>query len=297
MSVNLQNHFVQQYGTNISLLLQQPGGKLRDKVSIGSYVGESASPVDQFGAVSSSEVTTRFAPMPRTDVDTYRRWIDPTSYHLNQMIDSFDRLRMITDPSSVYVQNAVNDYNRKVDEKIINAFFATAKTGKTGTGTTIFTAANEIDVLVGGNNSRLNIAKLKAMRELMMSQHVDFEMEEVYVGITAKDYSSLMNDPQFVHSDYNGGRDTLASGRLPQYLGFNLVQSELFETLLAGTNEVTLPVWCKSGMHLGMWSEMQNSVSTRNDIVGEPWQLYTKFTIGATRIEENKVYSIESYRP
>lgn len=49
MSVNIPNHYVQQYSSNQALLLQQKGSKLRDKVTIGSYVGEQASPVDQFG--------------------------------------------------------------------------------------------------------------------------------------------------------------------------------------------------------------------------------------------------------
>lgn len=296
MSVNLQNHFVQQYGVNQALLLAVRGGKLRDKVTVSTYVGEQASPVDQYGSVRSEEVTTRFADMPRMDVDTYRRWVTPRSFHLNQMVDSFDQLRLITDPKHIFVENAVRDYMLTTDQMIIEAFFASAKTGKTGSGSTAFTSANEVDVAVGGAQSKLNIAKLKAMRELMMANHVDFEMEEVYVGCTAADYTSLMSDPQFIHADYNGGRDTLASGRLPQYLGFNLVQSEQFETLLAGTNEVTLPVWCKSGMHLGEWGGFKNSASIRNDIISEPWQVYTSYTVGATRLEEDKVYAIESYR-
>jgi hypothetical protein len=49
-------------------------------------------------------------------------------------------------------------------------------------------------------------------------------------------------------------------------------------------------------MHLGLWNDMKNSVSQRNDLQGEPWQVYTTMTAGATRIEEDKVYAIESYR-
>ena len=71
---------------------------------------------------------------------------------------------------------------------------------------------------------------------------------------------------------------------------------QLVETVCAGTNEVTLPVWCRSGMHLGIWGDVKNSVSQRRDLQGEPWQLYTTMTIGATRLEEDKVYAIESYR-
>jgi hypothetical protein len=41
---------------------------------------------------------------------------------------------------------------------------------------------------------------------------------------------------------------------------------------------------------------MQHTVSQRNDLRSIPWQLYTIMTAGSTRLEEDKVYAIESYR-
>jgi hypothetical protein len=49
-------------------------------------------------------------------------------------------------------------------------------------------------------------------------------------------------------------------------------------------------------MHLGMWQDIQTSVSKRNDLQGEPWQLYVTGAFGATRLDEAKVFNIESYR-
>ena len=68
------------------------------------------------------------------------------------------------------------------------------------------------------------------------------------------------------------------------------------ETVAAGTNEVNVPVWAMSGMHLGVWNDMQASISVRHDIQGEPYQAYVKQSLGATRIDEKKVFNIESYR-
>jgi hypothetical protein len=150
-------------------------------------------------------------------------------------------------------------------------------------------------VAVGGANSKLNVAKIKALRELMMSKHIDFDMEECFIGITAADHASLLNEIQVVSTDFNS-RPVLVDGKITQFLGFNLVHCELIETALAGTNEVTLPAWVKSGMYLGLWNDINNSVSRRHDLQGEPWQVYTKMTAGATRLEENKVFAIESYR-
>lgn len=296
MSTNLPEHFIQQYSTNVQLLLQQRGGKLRSAVMGGSHVGKQASPVDQYGSIEMQPVTSRFAPMGRVDVDVDRRWVFPSDFDLPQLIDSFDKLRLITDPSNVYVQNAAQAAGRQFDKLIISAFTGTAKTGETGSTSTSFTAANEVDVATGGANSKLNVAKIKAVKELMMANYVDFEMEEVFIGITAADHASLLNEIQVISSDFNGGTPVLQAGRIDSFLGFKFIHTELIETMLAGTNEVTLPVWVKSGMYLGLWDDMTNSISQRNDLQGEPWQVYTKMTAGATRLEEDKVYAIESYR-
>lgn len=296
MSVNIPTHFVQQYSTNIALLLQQKGSKLRGAVTTGSHVGKAASPVDQIGKVEMQPIGNRFSPMSRVDAPTDRRWVYPSDFDLPQLIDSFDKLRLITDPSSAYVTNAVMAAGRQFDKLICAAFTGTAKTGETGGTSTSFTAANEVDVAVGGANSKLNVAKIKAVKELMMSKHIDFDTEEAYIGITAADHASLLNEIQIISSDFNGGMPVLQNGKVTSFLGFNFIHCETIETALAGTNEVTLPVWVKSGMYLGLWDDIKNSVSVRNDLQGEPWQLYTKMTAGATRLEEDRVFAIESYR-
>ena len=297
MSANVPNWYVQQYSTNIDLLLQQMGSKLAAAVSTGSYVGTSASPVDQVGLIEMQAVTSRFAPMPRVDAALSRRWVSPSDWDLPQLIDSFDKLRLLTDPGSSYVKAAVLAAGRQKDRLIIEAFTAAAKTGVAGAGSTIFTAANEVDVAVGGANSRLNVAKLKAVKELMRAQYVDFDNDPVYVGLTAKDESNLMDDIQMVSSDFNK-RDipVLQDGKLINFLGMNFIYCELIEAVAAGTNEVDVPVWAKSGMHLGIWNDIYTSISVRNDLQSEPWQAYVKMSMGATRLEENKVYNIESYR-
>lgn len=297
MSVNLPNWNVRQYSTNVNLLLQQKGSKLRGAVSEGSYVGEQASPVDQVGSIEAQEVTSRFAPMGRIDAPLDRRWVFPSDFDLPQMVDKFDKLRLISDPESTYVTNAVYALGRKMDAKIIAAFTAAAKTGVQGAGTTNFTSANEVDVAVGGSNTRINVAKIRAVRELMKANHVDFDMEELFIGITAKDDAALLNEIEIISKEFKGGdAPVLKDGKLDTFLGFKFLHCELIETVLAGTNEVTLPVWVKSGMHLGIWGEIATNVSQRNDIQGEPFQVYAKGTFGATRLDEKKVYAIESYR-
>ncbi len=297
MSANIPGHYAESFGTNVQLLLQIKGSKLRSAVTIGNYVGSQASVVDQIGSVEAQPVTSRFAPMGRVDATVDRRWVFPLDYDLPQLIDSFDKLRLITDPESMYVTNATYALGRKQDAAIIAAFLGTAKTGVNGATSTSFTTGNEIDVAVGGTNSRLNVQKLIAVKELAMANSIDLDNDPLYCAITAKDHSQLLQEVQIISSDFNGGdRPVLKDGRVQSFLGINFIHCELLETAAAGTNEVNIPVWAKSGMHLGLWQDITASVSKRNDLQGEPFQAYVKATFGATRVEEKKVFNIESYR-
>lgn len=297
MSVNLPSHYVREYSTNLELLLQQKGSKLRGAVTVGNYVGDQASPVDQIDKVEMQAVTTRFAPMGRVDAAVDRRWVFPSDFDLPQLIDKFDKLRLLTDPESSYVTNAVMAAGRQIDKLIIAAFTGTAKTGVNGATSTAFDTNNEIDVAVGGSNSRLNVAKLHAVRELILSKHINPQEDPIYVGITAKDDSALLKEIEIIGKDFKSGdAPVLRDGKLDRFLGMNFIHCELLETAAAGTNEVNIPVWAMSGMHLGIWGDIQTSISQRNDIQGEPWQAYVKMTMGATRLDEDKVFNIESYR-
>ena len=141
MSVNIPDHFVEQFTTNVGHLLQTIGGKMRPYVDEGSHTGESAVAIDQFGAVEMQEVTSRFAPMGRVDMAVDRVWVYPTDYDLPQMIDTFDKARLLLDPTGMYTQAAVKAHMRKIDTIIFDAFFADAKTGKSGGTTTAFDTA------------------------------------------------------------------------------------------------------------------------------------------------------------
>lgn len=297
MSINIPAWFARSYATNVSLKLQIMGSMLRPYVTEGSYVGEAAQVVDQIGAVEMQPVTQRFAPMGRVDAPLDSRWVFPQDWDLPQLFDKFDKLRTIVDEESPSVQNAVLAAGRQLDRIILRAFTANAKTGVNGGTTTSVVAGNEVDVAVGGANSKLNVAKLLEAKRLMRANYVNLESEQVYAILTAADEAALLQEIQIISSDFNGNdKPVLQDGRITRFLGINFIYCELAETILAGTNEVNVPVWVKSGMHLGIWNDITTSTSVRNDLQGEPFQAYLKLTAGATRIEENKVYNIESYR-
>lgn len=291
MSVNLPTHYVQQFASNIQLLLQQRGTKLRNYVTIGTYVGKQGSPVDQIGAVEMQEVTSRFAPITRTDASTDRRWVFPTDYDLAQLIDTFDKLRLLLDPSSAYVQNGTFAAGRKQDQIILAACFADAKTGETGSTTTSFPAAQQVAVNFGAaSNTGLTVAKMRETKRLLMAAEVDFDMETPVMVVTAKQHDNLLAEAQVVSTEFNE-RPVLVDGRVTRFLGIDIVHSEKLNVDGSGYRRV--PVWVKSGMHLGLWNDVATDISQRKDLKGLPWQAYVTLTAGATRTEEKKVVEIK----
>lgn len=290
MSVNIPNHFAQSYATNVELLLQQKDSRLRSLVTQGQYIGEQASPVDQIDSVEMQSVSGRFEAMPRVDADTARRWVQPLDFDLPQLIDSFDKLRLLTDPNSVYVQNAVSAAKRKMDDVIIDAFFGSAKTGKTGSASTAFPSGQQVVVNQGASgNTGLTVAKLREARRLLRAAEVDLDMDPITCVITSKQEDNLLAEAQVISLDFND-RPVLADGKLKSFLGMNFVHSERLDTNSSSQRRV--PVFAKSGMHLGIWNDITTDISQRKDLRGLPFQAYVYMTVGSTRLEEEKVVEI-----
>lgn len=285
MSQNIPTHYVQQFSTNVALLLQQKGSKLRGLVRSGSHVGKQASPVDQFGAITAQRVTSRFQPMGRVDAPTDRRWVFPVDYDLPQLLDSFDKLRLLTDPQSSYVENATYAMGRAMDDEIISALFGDAKTGEAGGTTTSFPASQQVAAGAAG----LTVAKLRAAKKILMANEVDLENDPLYCLVTAKQADDLLAETQVISRDYND-KMVMVNGKVQSYLGINFVHCERLG--VNGSSERRIPVFAKSGLYLGIWNEIENSVGRREDLQGKPWQAYTIGTFGATRLEEKKIVEI-----
>lgn len=291
MSQNVINHFVQQYTTNVQMLLQQKGSKLRDTVTMGKHTGKAAVLVDQFGSTTAHKRTTRYAPLTPANMPTDRRWVYPVDYDWNDLIDNADKLRMLIDPQSSYVTAGTYAMGRAMDDEIISGFFADAKTGEAGGTTTSFLAANQVAVNFGaGAACGLTVAKLKEARRLLLANEVDFDAETVYVAVTAKQDYDLLQEAQIINMDYNT-RPVLVDGRIKSFLGFQFIDIQRLS--LDGSSYRRIPVWVKSGMHLGMWEDIKTDVSQRKDLEGLPWQVYCYGTFGATRVEEKRVVEIK----
>jgi hypothetical protein len=290
MSFNVTTHFVQQYTTNVQLLLQQKGSKLREAVTIGSYNGKAAKAVEQVGAVTAQKRTIRHGDTPLISTPADARWVFPTDYEWADLIDDQDKLRMLIDPTSSYATNGAYALGRAMDDEIITSFFGDSKTGENGSTTTSFPAGQQVAVGVGAAGATgLNIAKLRAAKKILLANEVDVDNEQLFAVITAEQHDDLLNEAQAVSLDYNT-RPVLVDGRITAFMGFNFIHCERLD--VDGSSYRRVPVFAKSGVHLGMWNDINTMISERAD-KGYATQVYVKGTFGATRTEEGKVVEIK----
>lgn len=297
MSYQVPTHFVQGYTNNVEMLLQQRGGKLLATVSQGTYTGKGAKSVEQIGPVKPVKNLGRHSDTPLISTPADARWVFPNDYEWADLIDEQDKLRMLIDPQSAYVQNGVNAARRAQDDEILQAVFAASATGENGSTSTAFPAGQIVGVNVGGVNSGLNVAKLRAAKRLLMAAGVDFEYERLFAAISSADHDNLLNEVQVVNLDYNS-KPTLVEGKVTSFMGFNFIPVEFIDAaaydaaavLVSGANRL-VPVWTTGALHLGMWNDITTRVSVRDD-KRYATQVYVKTTIGATRVQEKKVVQI-----
>jgi hypothetical protein len=159
-------------------------------------------------------VRSRPATTPIVPVNTPndRRWVFPEDYDWADLIDSFDKLRLLADPQSAYSQNGLYAMGRAVDDVIISAMFGTAKTGEAGgTSTTFPTSTQQVAVnYAASGNVGLTVDKLREARRILMENEVDLDAEPVHCAISAEQHDDLLGQIQVTSDDYNYGHACVA---------------------------------------------------------------------------------------
>jgi len=311
MSFNVSTAFVQQYSTNVQMLLQQQGSRLRGAVQNMKFVGKAASMAEQFGSVTPVRNQSRHSDTPLISTPQDKRWIYPNDYDWADLIDNQDKLRMLIDPTSQYAMAGAWAMGRAIDDEIIAGFFGSNNTGENGTsatGTLYSYNSNSQSVAATTGASAatgLNIAKLRAAKKILLQAEVDVDNDPLYCIISAKQHDDLLNEAQAISLDYNT-KPVLVDGKITSFMGFNFIHSERipgaanFNTAIntgissadsdgsfvAGSRWM-VPVFAKSGMCLGLWNDITTSIDRRAD-KRNSYQVYVTGTFGGSRMEEKK---------
>ncbi len=283
MSFQVTTAFVKQYHANIEILSQQKGSRLRGAVRVESQVGEHGF-FDQISATTARKRTTRHGDTPLIETPHARRRVTLVDYDWADLIDDLDKVKMLSDPTSSYAQNAAFAFGRAQDQAIIDCAFDTAYTGVDGSTSTTFDTST---MQIAAGSTGLTIAKLLSAKELLDANEVDPSIPR-YIACKTAQISDLLDTTEVKSSDYNTVK-ALAMGQVNTFLGFEFIRTELLGLYTTTTDDIIC--WAKDGLLLAIGQDSKAKITERDD-KNYSTQVYYSMSIGATRMDENKVVEI-----
>tara|TARA_R100001015_G_C4625248_1_gene183719 strand:+ start:1354 stop:2217 length:864 start_codon:yes stop_codon:yes gene_type:complete len=283
MSVQITTAFVEQYKSNVFHLAQQKGSRLRDAVRTETVTGK-AHFFERIGSTAALKRTSRHSDTPRVDTPHSRRKVTMDDYDWADLIDNEDKVRMLISPSSEYAQAGAWAMGRAMDDAIIDAASGNAFGGVAGGSTVALPSGQKI---VHGS-AGLSVTKLIEAKEILDANSVDPE-EPRYCVVTSKQLSDLLAITQITSADFNSVK-ALVQGEIDTFMGFKFIRTERLDTN-SSSNRLVL-AFAQSGIGLAVGQDINTRISERAD-KNYATQVFLSMTIGATRIEDEKVVEIE----
>ena len=285
MSSQITTAFVQQYSSNVSMLSQQKGSHLRKAVEVESVVGKNAF-FDQVGSATAQKRTSRHADTPQMDTPHARRRVSLVDYEYADLIDNQDKIRTLIDPTSSYALAAAYALGRAQDDEIIAAVSGTAYSGETGSTSVALPVGQKI---TESGTDGLTIAKLRSAKEIMDSGNVDPSIPR-WIVVGPKQITNLLGTTEVTSSDFNSVK-ALANGEVNSFLGFNFIVSN---RLTIGSSKRLCLAWAQDGMKMALGQDIMTKIDERSD-KGYATQVYVCQSIGCTRLEEEKIVTIQAH--
>jgi hypothetical protein len=276
MSTQITTAMVEQYRSNVLMLSQQKGSKLRGTVRSEMVTGKNAF-FERIGSVDMQDATSRHDDTPQIDTPHSRRRVSLTTSRWADLIDNADKVRTLIDPQSPYAMNAAWAAGRKMDAVIVSALFGNAYSGEAGATTVALPSAQKIAAASAG----LTIAKLISAKEILGAADVD--MENVFCVINPAGLTDLLGTTQITSVDYNTVK-ALVAGAIDTFMGFKFVVTNQMTALKAA-------VYTKNAVALAIGAEPVVRISERAD-KNYSTQVFVEMDIGATRVEDEGVIEI-----
>jgi hypothetical protein len=285
MSQQITTAFVKQWERGITHLAEQRMSRLRDKVRFVRVANGDKAYIDQLGSVTAQPATVRHGDTPLTDTPHSRRQVTLTPYKHADLVDKADQIRVLNDPTSAYMISFGRAFGRAIDDVIIAAAFADAKTGVDGSGTAAH-PGGDYQIAVGGAGI-LTIAQLTEALEVLNAAENDPD-EGYYFACSARQIRDLMDNTTASSADYNSVK-LLMTGEIDTFAGFTFVRTERLQS--TATPDTRCIAWAKNSIALAIGEEPNGRISERAD-KNYSTQVFMSMDIGATRMNETGVVEV-----
>lgn len=274
MAVQISNAFVTLFDSEVKQAYQAQralAGLTRERTVEGSTV--------KFPKIGKGTATVR---VPQTDVTplnvTYSQ-VTATmeDYIAAEYSDIFNQAKVNFQDRAELVQVVSGAIGRRMDQVVIDALVAASGTS---------TVTNDI----GGTDTNLNVAKLRAAKKAMDANNVPAEGRSMLIHANSLD--SLLAETEVTSSDYNSVK-ALVTGDVDTFLGFKFVTiGDRDEGGLAidGSNDRVVYAFHRDSMGLGIGMNQ----TSRVDYIPEKtsYLVASMFSAGSVAIDAEGIVKI-----
>jgi len=286
MSSNITTSFVEQYSSNVTMLSQQMGSKLRGSVDVETINGKNAF-FDQVGVTSAQLRTSRHGDTPQIDTPHSRRRLSLSDYEWADLVDDTDKVRMLVDPTSSYAKAAAAAMNRSLDDVIIAALNASASTGVAGATGVALPSTQKF--ATSDQSDGLTVAKLLGAKKNLDLNDVDPSLKR-FIVCSPQQIADLLAITSVTSSDFNTVK-ALAQGDVSSFLGFEFIVSNRLKLDATNADDRLIFAYTEDAIKLGIGSDIKANITERAD-KSYSTQVYYAMSLGAVRMEEKKVFQI-----
>jgi hypothetical protein len=320
MEKKMSQDLLYTYGTgfdrSVRKTVEAIGGKFRSKVvqATGDLYRKEGVYQRISGGGLPSRKTTRFSDSPVSEADYSRRRVSRSEFDDGQFMDWADVIKIGTEIKTAKLGIMMDKFRRQEDIVITQAMLGTAKGGDNGETSIAFDTDNIIPVTLGADsgNTGFTYEKLLANLETFGSNNVDIERYRPCIVISYKQWRDMMRQDEFINLDYSSARPIDGGGMMiKNYMGCDFVVSNIIPYMnSAGTgfNIADTDIDTKTGTWIdtdgtgirACFSFVQDAalfevnpditakISERAD-KGFDWYAFVKMSMGAVRMEEEKV--------
>ena len=146
------------------------------------------------------------------------------------------------------------------------------------------------DTFGASASTGMTYPKMVEAWRVMRHAQVDLDAETPCLMISSQQESDLKKQQEIINKDYNDNM-VIENGRVPRAAGFDLIVTERLNTSSSNSLRNCL-AFVRSGLHLGIWRDMNIKIDNRVDLTSHPWQLYAMLSAGACRTQLFKVVQI-----
>ncbi len=291
MPITISSAYIETFESNVRQLAQQNQSRLRGAVTEVNKQSEKHN-WDRLAASSArlKDTARKVSPaggdgsgaVGSTDGLEYtRRNTVIKTYDTGEVVEPEDIVQMLIDPKNASTENLVMNMQRQVDDIIIAAATGLAADG--AGGTVAFPAGQAI----GSGTAEISLDLILEADEKFYENDVDPDEPRFFV-IGPKQRRKLLQLIEVTSSDFQA-RQALATGYLPDFLGFNWIVSNRLTVPAAGDLDCLAMTRKAIGLHVA--GDIATRVAERPDM-SFAWQIYMMMHMDAVRVEDEHIVKV-----